>query len=85
MKQVSTVWTQNLISLIKGKLQVDMFSKPTNAHLYSLPTSNHLKETTRNILYGVGLRIHRNCSEDTQIKAVTSCSTHNIDQQETDG
>ena len=46
-----------------------MFSKPTNAHLYLLPTSNHLKETTGNILYGVGLRIHRNCSEDTQFKS----------------
>ena len=29
------------ISLIKGKLQVDMFSKPTDVHLYLLPTSNH--------------------------------------------
>ena len=62
------------ISLIKGKLQVDMFSMPTDAHLYLLTTYNHPKETTRNIPYGVGLRIPRNCSKDTQLKTrLTEC------------
>ena len=66
--EASIHYLDTKISLTKGKLQVDMFSKPTDAQLYLLPTSNHPKETTRNIPYGVGLRIHRNCSEDTQFE-----------------
>ena len=46
-----------------------MFSRLTDAHLYLLPTSNHTKETTRDIPYGVGLRIRGNCSEDTQFES----------------
>ena len=49
--EASIHYLDTKISLIKGKLQVDMFSKSTDAHLYLLPTSNHPKETTRNIPY----------------------------------
>ena len=66
--EASIHYLDTKISLIKGESQVDMFSKPTDAHLYLLPASNHPKKTTRNIPYGVGLRIHRNCSEDMQFK-----------------
>ena len=66
--EASIYYLDTKISLIKGKLQVDMFSKPTDAHHYLLTTPNHPKETTRNIPYGVGLRLRRNCSEYTQFK-----------------
>ena len=41
--------------LADGKLAVDVFSKPTDAPVYLLPSSNHPPNTTLNIPYGVGL------------------------------
>ena len=67
--EVSIRYLDTKISLINDKLLVDMFSKAKDTHLYLLPMSNHPKETTRNIPYGVGLRIRRNCSDDTQFES----------------
>ena len=50
-----------------GRLEVDVFSKPTDAHLYLLPSSNHPPNITLNIPYGVVLRLKRICSESNRL------------------
>ena len=49
------------------RLEVDVFSKPTDAHLYLLPSSNHPPNITYNIPYGVGLRLKGICSESNSL------------------
>ena len=55
------------LHLVDGRLEVDVFSKPTDAHLYLLPSSNQPPNITLNIPYGVGLRLKRICSESNRL------------------
>ena len=55
------------LHLVDGRLEVDVFSEPTDAHLYLLPSSNHPPDITLNIPYGVGLRLKRICSESNHL------------------
>ena len=53
------------IYLEDGKLEFDVYSKPTDSHLSLLPDSCHPKENTENIPYGVALRLQRRiCSKE---------------------
>ena len=54
--------------IVDDRLEVDVFSKATDAHLYLLPSSNHPPYTTLNIPYGVGLRLRRICSDNTRFE-----------------
>ena len=56
------------LHIVDGRLEVDVFSKATDAHLYLLPSSNHPPNTTLNITYGVGLRLRRICSDNTRFE-----------------
>ena len=49
---------------MNGFIQTDIYSKPTDNHIYLLRNSAHPAHVTRDIPYGVATRIRRNCSTD---------------------
>ena len=51
------------LHLVEGFIQMDVYSKPTDSHLYLPPSSAHPKHVFKAVLYGVGTRLQRNCSE----------------------
>ena len=52
------------LNLVNGFIQTDIYSKPTDNHIYLLRNSAHPAHVTRAIPYGVATRIRRNCSTD---------------------
>ena len=54
-----------------GFIQTDIYSKPTDNHIYLLRNSEHPAHVTSAIPYGVATRIRRNCSTD---EAFSKCS-----------
>ena len=52
------------LHLIDGFIRTDVYSKPTDSHLYLPPSSSHPKHIFKAIPYGVALRLKRNCSEN---------------------
>ena len=50
-----------LISIKKGKLNIDLYKKESDRNQYLLPTSCHSKKTTKAIPYSLSLRIVRIC------------------------
>ena len=52
------------LHLVDGFIQTDVYSKPTDSHLYLSPSSAHPKHVFKAIPFGVALRLRRNCSED---------------------
>ena len=52
------------LHLVDGYIQTDVYSKPTDSHLYLKPTSAHPKHVFKAIPYGVATRLKRNCSND---------------------
>ena len=50
------------LSLVDGYIQMDVYSKPTDHHMYLLRNSAHPRHCTKAIPFGVAIRIHRNCS-----------------------
>lgn len=50
-------------SIKEGKLVTDLYSKPSDKHLYLHYQSSHPGSTKRAIPYGLGVRIKRICSE----------------------
>ena len=54
-----------IISIQDGKLQTNMFIKPTNLQLYLDFTSNHPRHCKVGIIYGQALRIIERCSSIT--------------------
>ena len=53
------------LHLVDGFIQTDVYSKPTDSHLYLPPSSAHPKHVFKAILFGVASILRRNCSEDT--------------------
>ena len=51
------------LHLIKGFIQTDVYSKPSDSHLYLPPSSAHPKHVFKAIPFGVATRLQRNCSE----------------------
>jgi len=51
------------LHLIGGFIQTDVYSKPTDSHLYLPPSSAHPKHVFKAIPYGIATRLQRNCSE----------------------
>jgi len=56
---------------------IDLFTKPTDKHLYLQPASCHPRHITKNIPYSLGLRLRRICSEDDTLNK----RTHELKQQ----
>ena len=52
------------LHLVDGFIRTDVYSKPTDSHLYLPPSSAHPKHVFRAIPFGVALRLRRNCSKD---------------------
>ena len=50
--------------LVDGFIKTDVYSKPTDSHLYPPPSSSHPKHVFKAIPFGVALRLRRSCSED---------------------
>ena len=48
--------------LVDGFIQTDIYSKPTDHHIYLLRNSAHPSHCTRAIPFGVATRVCRNCS-----------------------
>ena len=58
--------------LIDGFIRTDVYSKPTDSHLYLPPSSAHPTHVFKAIPYGVALRLRRNCSNDNFLITRTS-------------
>ena len=52
------------LNLVDGFIQTNIYSKPTDNHIYLLRNSAQPAHVTRAIPYGVATRIRRNCSTD---------------------
>ena len=52
------------LHLVDGFIQTDVYSKPTDSHLYLPPSSAHPRHVFKAIPFGVASRLRRNCSED---------------------
>lgn len=50
------------LSLVNGFIQTDIYSKPTDHHIYLLRSSAHPAHCTKAIPFGVATRVRRNCS-----------------------
>ena len=57
-----------------GFISTDIYSKPTDSHLYLPHNSSHPDHCKKAISYGVALRIRRNCS--TNASFVKRCSEY---------
>jgi len=57
------------LHLVDGVIQTDVYSKPTDSHLYLTPSSAHPKHVLKAIPFGVASRLCRNCSEDNFLKS----------------
>ena len=55
------------LHLVDGRLEVDVFTKPTDVHHYLLPSSNYPPNITHNFPYGVDPRLKRICSESNHL------------------
>ena len=53
------------LHLVNGRIETDVYSKPTDSHLYLPPSSSHPYNCINSIPYSVALRIKRNCSSDS--------------------
>jgi hypothetical protein len=51
-----------------GKLETDLYSKPTDAHLYLRSNSCHPKTCTKGLVKGKLLRARRICSKENEFK-----------------
>ena len=58
--------------LIDGFIRTDVYSKPTDSHLYLPPSSAHPTHVFKAIPYGVALRLRRNCFNDNFLITRTS-------------
>ena len=54
------------LSLKDGRIEVDLYKKPTDRNQYLLPTSCHPKSTTKNLPFSLALRIVRICTDPKQ-------------------
>ena len=52
------------IQLHNGKIETDLFCKPTDKHQYLLHSSSHPYHTKKSIPYSLALRLRRICSTD---------------------
>ena len=52
------------VHLINNNIETEIFTKPTDSHLYLLPSSCHPRHVTNNLPYSLALRIKRICSTD---------------------
>ena len=54
------------LKIVEGKVNVDVYSKPTNSFTYVLPSTCYPYKNIRNVPKGIALRLRRIC--DTEEK-----------------
>ena len=54
------------LSIVNGKINSDLYRKPSDRNKYLLPSSSHPPHTTKNIPFSLALRIIRICSDPEQ-------------------
>ena len=52
------------LHLVDSFIRTDVYSKPTDSHLYLPPSSTHPRHVFKAIHFSVATRIRRNCSDD---------------------
>ena len=57
-----------ILSLVDGFIQTDIYSKPTDHHIYLLRNSAHPTHCTKAIPFGVATRVRRNCSTNEKFE-----------------
>ena len=57
-----------LLKFDKNKIEVDVYSKPTNSFTYVLPTTCYPKRNINNIPKGIALRLRRICDSDNKFQ-----------------
>ncbi|XP_052218012.1 uncharacterized protein LOC127835615 [Dreissena polymorpha] len=57
-----------MTSIRRGRLVSDLYTKPTDRHLYLHMDSSHTESTKKAIPCGLGVRLKRICSEETDYK-----------------
>ena len=55
-----------LVKKENGLLETTVYSKKTDGHIYLLPSSYHFHTVSKNIPYGIALRLKRICSTETE-------------------
>jgi len=60
----SITFLDTRVKVINGTIQTDLYTKPTDQHLYLHSKSDHPSSMKRAIPYGLGIRLRRICSED---------------------
>lgn len=63
------VFLDTVSKLVENKIDVDLYTKPTDTHQYLLPSSCHPKHICKNIPYSMALRIRRICSDTATFEA----------------
>jgi len=64
-------------SLRGGSLHTDLYTKPTDKHLYLHMESSHPEATKKAIPYGLGVRVKRICSEESNYRKHRVCTSEN--------
>ena len=59
-------YLDTLLSVENGKIEIDLYKKPTDRNQYLLPSSNHPKGTVKSIPFSQALRIIRICTNPTK-------------------
>ena len=69
-----------IVMLLNGRLETDLYVKPTDKHQYLLKSSCHSSHTKQSIPFSMALRLGRICSTDeffsTRSDALTSHLIH---------
>ena len=60
----SIEFLDTLVKLENGHIYTDLYSKPTDKHLYLRENSCHPPHTKKSLAYGLGIRIRRICEKD---------------------
>ena len=61
-----------------GKVETDLYTKPTDKHQYLLQSSCHPLHTKRAIPFGLALRLRRICSSDESFRLRANELSHQI-------
>ena len=54
-----------MVILDDGSIETDLFTKPTDKHIYVNKNSNHPASVKKSLPYGLGIRIGRICSRES--------------------
>ena len=60
------------VKVTNNLIHTDLYTKPTDKHLYLQPSSCHPRHVTQNIPYSLALRLHRIYSEDSDLDKRTN-------------